>query len=548
MKRFCLIILFSVVFIAIYANQDKNKSNSLNDLCNCIDKNEFRYFKIDSTIYYFKVTEANDKLINGVFFELNEKIFANLENFQIKQNKKTYQLIFRDKSIELTATCSKKDNYFLIQYSIAKSFLKIFKTFSDPYTLVVKPYTLQNYKDFPKRFLTPIFDSITISKDIKYGNTKAYWVSYPDEEENYASIISKGLLSTITKKNLDLTLDLYMPQNDTYKQRPLIMFIHGGGFYIGDKQSKGMVEWCKYFAKLGYVTVSINYRLGFRLSASAVERTGYSATQDAHAAMRYMVENAEKYKIDTSLIVVAGTSAGAITALNLTFMRNKNRPESSKTSLINEDLGNIESSGNELKNKFSIKAVVNMWGAINDLNLLNNANTAILSFHGDNDKIVSINYDYPFQDIKYGINTLIMNKMYGSLPIHIRAKELKIKEKLNIYENAGHSLHVDNNNNLNNNFIKITNDIKDFLAQEIILGDKYKIHALSIKTENHANKIYKINCNKFKSIAWQIEGGLIISSKINLVKVIWFENVKKHKLSMSLILENGYEINDYYEF
>jgi acetyl esterase/lipase len=85
-----------------------------------------------------------------------------------------------------------------------------------------------------------------------------------------------------------------------------------------------------YFAERGYVVASINYRLGFFPLAPSVDRAGYRALQDAHAAVCYLIANADEFGIDTSNIFAAGTSAGAITALNLAFMEEKNRPESTK--------------------------------------------------------------------------------------------------------------------------------------------------------------------------------------------------------------------------
>ena len=45
----------------------------------------------------------------------------------------------------------------------------------------------------------------------------------------------------------------------------------------------------------------------------------YRAHQDAHAAIRYIVDNSSTYKIDTNWIFVGGTSAGANTANNLVY-------------------------------------------------------------------------------------------------------------------------------------------------------------------------------------------------------------------------------------
>ena len=46
-------------------------------------------------------------------------------------------------------------------------------------------------------------------------------------------------------------MDVYTPDGDTYTERPLIIFAHGGSFYAGDKNNPTMVSLCESFAKRG---------------------------------------------------------------------------------------------------------------------------------------------------------------------------------------------------------------------------------------------------------------------------------------------------------
>ena len=146
---------------------------------------------------------------------------------------------------------------------------------------------------------------------------------------------------------------------------------------------------------MGYVTVSIDYRIGFFPAMVSIERAGYRAVQDAHAAMRYLVSHQEEYSIDTSMIFVGGASAGAITALNLAFMTNETRPKFTHGDLFRPDLGDIDTCGNDLKADFRIRGVIDMWGAMPDTTLLHRRNIPILAFHGDADNIVPYGHDYP---------------------------------------------------------------------------------------------------------------------------------------------------------
>ncbi len=117
-----------------------------------------------------------------------------------------------------------------------------------------------------------------------------------------------------------LKLDLYQPTGDTETKRPAVVWVHGGGFASGDKGSGPSQILANRFAKLGYVAVSINYRLsapggctGSNAGADCVAAS-FDAQHDAQAAVRWLRKNADTYGIDASRIAIGGESAGGITA------------------------------------------------------------------------------------------------------------------------------------------------------------------------------------------------------------------------------------------
>lgn len=272
------------------------------------------------------------------------------------------------------------------------------------------------------RYRNKIFE-VERMPDVNYAKALGFWTSIPDDTIDVAGIVKPGLLSSMSKKELNLDMDIYIPKNDTLEKRPLIMFIHGGAFFIGDKATLPYQKWCTHFASLGYVCVSINYRMGFRISPNAIQRTAYQATQDAHAAMRYLLSKKDIYRIDSDFLFVCVASAGSITAINLAYMRNENRPEVTYSSFMADDLGDIESSGNDYDEQFKIKAIANMWGAIYDLEMLENSETSIISFHGDKDEVMPYGFGYPFKDM--GVSKKVFfDEMYGSYYINQKANEL----------------------------------------------------------------------------------------------------------------------------
>ena len=408
-----------------------------------------------------------------------------------------------------------------------------FTTLKKQYEFFLDRYEQPEYKEFEGRYDREIFPRTQILKNVKYGEAMGYWTTNVTDNESYLEIFAKGVSSTAKKKKLNLLMDIYFPDDDNFGSRPLIVFIHGGAFYIGDKADNPIVLWCKHFAVCGYVAASINYRMGFQLSKSSIERCGYGAVQDAHAAVRFLLSKKEEYRINPDYIFVAGSSAGAITALNLAFMRNNTRPEFSRKHGASPDMGNIETSGNALVQDFRIRAVANMWGAVSSLKLLSSSPTAIVSFHGDADKLVPYDSGVPFSDMRVKIGGLFFSTMYGSAAIHREAQKLGYRNDLHTLEGAGHAPHVDKDNQPTQKFFYIQQHITDFFYGEFVPPTTV------LARESANSQWFRLDGgNELKDVRWKVEGGFILSSRGNRARVVFVEGMP-HALRASALWKNG---------
>ena len=96
----------------------------------------------------------------------------------------------------------------------------------------------------------------------------------------------------------DLRLDLYLP-DDVPKPYPLVVWVHGGAFRLGDKANPIALP----LVGRGYAVASINYRL-------SQEAIFPAQIHDCKAAVRWLRAHADDYRFDGEHVGAWGDSAG----------------------------------------------------------------------------------------------------------------------------------------------------------------------------------------------------------------------------------------------
>ncbi|MFO1486495.1 MAG: alpha/beta hydrolase [Verrucomicrobiaceae bacterium] len=108
-------------------------------------------------------------------------------------------------------------------------------------------------------------------------------------------------LDYVGKGNPRQMLDLYLPETKTTKPRPLVVYIHGGGWEEGSKDDTGAL--LDLIKDRDYAGASINYRL-------TNEAIWPAQIHDCKAAIRALRAHAAENQIDPDKIAVFGISAG----------------------------------------------------------------------------------------------------------------------------------------------------------------------------------------------------------------------------------------------
>ena len=205
----------------------------------------------------------------------------------------------------------------------------------------------------------------------------------------YADGLSHSTSST-TSFSIPLKLDIYYPENN-FSNRPVFMFIHGGGFTGGTKTKPEIVEMANYYASRGWVFVSIDYRTTEKLgdisgmSPQDVQTyyTGlaphewvdtaiqgsqnvnqvkqaiamYLAQRDSKAALRWIMANASTYNINKDFITVGGASAGAITTIALGISNEEDFRD--EISISNDPT----LSTTNLGQTYNVRSMIYFWGS-----------------------------------------------------------------------------------------------------------------------------------------------------------------------------------------
>lgn len=133
-----------------------------------------------------------------------------------------------------------------------------------------------------------------------------------------------------THDGIELLLDRYDTTTPYDNNRPCMIFLFGGGFKQGVRDHEMYISYLERLASEGIVAISIDYRLGLKLypptggkisMIKALANAVNVAVEDLYGATNYIIANAEQWGIDTKLIMISGSSAGAITVLQAEWLR-----------------------------------------------------------------------------------------------------------------------------------------------------------------------------------------------------------------------------------
>ena len=246
-----------------------------------------------------------------------------------------------------------------------------------------------------QRYLTYLFDSVEVTTGVAFGSNTP---------------VSGGGSQT-------LYMDIYEPAGDALTGRPVVLVAFGGSFIAG--QRGDVAELCERFARLGYVAVAPDYRVGFFFpNANTTQLAVVRCMHDLRAAVRFLYKTAEvdgdPYRIDTDRIIVGGVSAGGIGAIHVAYLDQSSEiPETLYDDTLT--IGGIEGNSGWPGYSSEVIGCWSMSGAIGDTSWVDDGDVPCISLHEVGDGVVP----YGTQEVSVlGIPTGLVAS--GSSDLHLR--------------------------------------------------------------------------------------------------------------------------------
>ena len=403
--------------------------------------------------------------------------------------------------------------------------------------LALKPYEAPEFRLFPVKELyrEPMY-KVQEADDIIYGRV----IRNGGEDEG---------------ERMDLTMDIYTPEDGGQVARPLIVTLHGGAFMDGDKRDTTLVEWCRYFASLGYVAASVDYRQGYRRNVKSSDEAMYRALKDANAAVRFLLKR-DSLLIHSERIFAAGADAGGIMALNLAYMREENMPE-----IIVEEEDTTIVTHQALLRGFDVRAVANLWGAVQDTAILHNAKIPVISFQSREDPVVPYGAGHPFDAVGYDeeekdepedmfdwlrsvyesiVSALVpderhaFREMYGAGVIHRVLKRYGVSSELNAFRGERHNLFIGEDGLVD---YPVFDEIKDRTAA--FFASRMVVAPVSLRQDPEDPQLFVIDNTEVETCLWDVQGGVLLGKGDDAIRVLFFPDAPEHAVSVSGVYISG---------
>lgn len=382
-------------------------------------------------------------------------------------------------------------------------------------------------QSLPNRYQEDVFDTWTETSGVQFstgvpqpvpGGGFYEWISgFPVNVNEYETT------------DQDLFMDIFQPEGDTLSQRPLVIICFGGGFLSGSRDYWSIRLLAQELAKRGFVTASIDYRLGMNIfDSDLANRAVYRGLQDGRSAVRFFradAAGANTYKIDPDQIFIGGHSSGGFIATHNAYLdKEEERPlstfEWTQDGNDCEDLGCLDCAGDNQEYSGHANAIFSLAGALGFTDFIESADDpTMVMFHSTDDDTVPYTNGEPFSSLLWLIVGDDLPTVYGSSDMADQADIVGLPYEFYSYTNRGHGVH-ENDPNLHTDIVP---GIEDWFYLDRLKPEANQLIGDSIICSDMNEVQYLVNQISNGYYDWIIEGSSAYTGTYsdNEVSVIW---------------------------
>ena len=136
------------------------------------------------------------------------------------------------------------------------------------------------------------------------------------EPVQYDDVEEKLNIAYVNRQEVALAMDIFVPKTAKGTELPVIVDVHGGGLYMGDRGINR--PYCRMLAHRGYLVFSLEYRL-------APKATVMQQFDDVCAGMDHVGRMLVDYDVDFSRMFLVADSAGAYLAAYVAAMHDSEK-------------------------------------------------------------------------------------------------------------------------------------------------------------------------------------------------------------------------------
>ena len=339
----------------------------------------------------------------------------------------------------------------------------------------------------------------------------------------------------------DLYMDIFQPAGDTLSARPLIIICFGGGFLDGSKDHWSIRLLAEQLARKGFVTATIDYRLGMNIFDSDLSnRAVYRGLQDGRSAVRFFradAAGANTYKIDPDQIFIGGHSSGGFIATHNAYLdKETERPLSTYVwSQENTDdcadLGCLDCAGNNQEYSGHANAIFSLAGALGFTDFIETADDpTMVMFHSEDDGTVPYTNGSPFSSILWAVVGSDLPDVYGSSDMADQADAVGLPYEFYSYTNRGHGVHEDDPVL----YTDIVPGIEDWFYEDRLKPKNVTLTGDTTVCSDALFSSYQASSISGGYYDWVIEHAesIVGDSSTTDISVVWEEDISDLKVSL----------------